>query len=387
MLVSIRNRSATWWAVAGIIIGAFLSLAGIGVGLYSTFHKPVVSVVFEVASETNVLDVRTPLPELQIVFRGNEIQRNNLNLRIFRVSVLNNGDVDITQALYDQESPWGLAVAPGQIISARLVDASTQYLRERVTVEPIDDSRIGFSKVILERGQSFTVEVLVLHNKDEQPKVIPVGKIAGINSIRVSNLASNAPGASLISQIFVGSLEIQLVRAAVYLFFFVVLMVGVTFAAIGVTALHDNRRTARRERKLSKLIYDVPDLASPAFKPLRDLYVSEGDEAILALEKIVQNEAQLRAVVKWTERDDHTDIGIADVHLVHGHLVHVDGLQIFQPEGIVGRLIETGCIATDGTVTASFVKCLQSLAGQCTAEAHKPRGRNANVNEADKAPE
>ena len=71
--------------VLTIIFGAF--------GLYSIFHEKQPSVLFDITSEANVLDVRQPLKDVAISFEGQDIQQKNLNIRIFTVRVENNGEV------------------------------------------------------------------------------------------------------------------------------------------------------------------------------------------------------------------------------------------------------------------------------------------------------
>ncbi|MBT2618617.1 MULTISPECIES: hypothetical protein [unclassified Bacillus (in: firmicutes)] len=43
-------------------------------------------------------------------------------------------------------------------------------------------------KIILEKEKYVSFEILVLHNKNSPPSIIPVGKIAGINDFVITDL-------------------------------------------------------------------------------------------------------------------------------------------------------------------------------------------------------
>jgi hypothetical protein len=62
------EHQVPWGWLSGLIGASALSLA-----LYTTYHEKKPDVAFEVVSEANVLDVHTPLPDLTVLFRGQDI--------------------------------------------------------------------------------------------------------------------------------------------------------------------------------------------------------------------------------------------------------------------------------------------------------------------------
>ena len=63
----------------GLLVAIISVLIGV-VGLYAIFHEPYTSISMNIVNTTNVLDVRQPLEELSVSFRGEDIQKRNLNL-------------------------------------------------------------------------------------------------------------------------------------------------------------------------------------------------------------------------------------------------------------------------------------------------------------------
>ena len=86
-----------------------ITIASLGIGVLSVFltvlalREPEPAVVFETISETNVFDLRRSLEDLSVIFRGQDVQQQNLNLRILTLNIKNSGDVDILTSYFDQE--------------------------------------------------------------------------------------------------------------------------------------------------------------------------------------------------------------------------------------------------------------------------------------------
>src|SRR5262249_33173882 len=116
------------WGFWVSLIGSLIGL----LGLYAAFHEKQASLRFEITGESNVLDIRQSLPDLQVSFQGEDIQRQNLNLRIITLRITNDGEVDILQPSYDQTEPWGFQLTGGRIIELRPVFSQSQYLTSKI---------------------------------------------------------------------------------------------------------------------------------------------------------------------------------------------------------------------------------------------------------------
>src|SRR5882724_9927306 len=117
------------WPKAKFILSAsFLSLVIGLVALYYTVRRTRTNLVVDVTSESNVMDVRTPLKDLSILFQGQDIQKENANLRILGVREVNEGEANILESHFDSKIPWGLHIEGGHLIEARVTESNSEYL-------------------------------------------------------------------------------------------------------------------------------------------------------------------------------------------------------------------------------------------------------------------
>lgn len=215
-------KSAAQW-VKGHRSGAFAALTfavSVALALFfglSNLSEPDPKMTYEILREIDVLDVRTPVEDLQITFQNQDIQGENLNLRIYAMRVINNGEVDILQTQFDQDQTWGLRVIDGRVIEARLIEASSRYLREKANPRVIGEDIVEFDKAIVEEGQFFAFNMLVVHAKEVTPEIIPLGKIAGVDEIVVTRVPVKTEGPGFLSDLFGGGWAVQLVRSILFL--------------------------------------------------------------------------------------------------------------------------------------------------------------------------
>ena len=207
-----EHRSGAFAALT-FAVSVFLALF---FGL-SNLSEPDPKLTYEILRETDVLDVRTPVEDLQITFQNEDIQGENLNLRIYAMRVINNGEVDILQTQFDQDQAWGLQVDGGRVIEARPIEASSTYLNEKPNPQVVGEDIVQFDKAIVEKGQFFAFNMLVVHAKDVEPEIIALGKIAGIDEIVVTRIPVEVEGPGFLSDLFGGGWAVQLVRAILFL--------------------------------------------------------------------------------------------------------------------------------------------------------------------------
>jgi hypothetical protein len=200
------------WTIIGVVISILFGL----VGVYSLLHERKAEVFVEILNESNILDIRQPIKDLQITFQGEDIQQKNLNLKIISVRLSNAGGIDILQSYYDTSEDWGIGIKSGRIVEARISSTNSSYLSTNLRPTLVGDTRVRLSKVILERDKFFVIELLVLHPRDQNPEVIPFGKIAGIDAIGPVRAVSPSGKPSLWVQIFQGSPNVQILRALAY---------------------------------------------------------------------------------------------------------------------------------------------------------------------------
>lgn len=222
------------------------------------------------------MDLRQPLEDLRITFQGEDLEQSNQNLRIFTIRVSNDGAVDILQDMYDQSDTWGLRFNGGKVVEARTADGSSGYLQDGIEPRLIGVNIVELAKLILEPGEFFTVEVLVLHDKVAFPDVEALGKVAGIDRITPEPARVDGPTDSLVTQALGGHIGIQMIRIVTYLAVVILAAVSIGSAAtIGQKATNAIGR--RRRAKRIQIVLETMSLTEEEWVPqLASLY-TEGD--------------------------------------------------------------------------------------------------------------
>jgi hypothetical protein len=289
-LKRIETRYA--WSLFGAIIG----LVGMALAITSGRERRP-EIRFTTLSESNVLDMHATVPEIDVLYEGRSIQRAKLNLKIIVLRVENSGDVDVLQTQYDQHLPWGFMIAHGQIVAIRIVNSNSSYLRATLSPQRIAPDRVAFNKTIVDRGSFVVLQVLVLHPKDSEPTVTPVGKIAGINHFLSTSVASPSSQGGW-GEIFGGSSSRQLGRLAVYGMSFV-LILGLPLIVV-FAAVEDNRARSRdRRRRRIEAILKTLSLGRAAAKVVQSTYKDSGLTGLVRLRDLLQNKEALDTTLTY----------------------------------------------------------------------------------------
>ena len=276
LLNKIENK--IYWG----IVGTLLTIAFGVIGLYTFFHERKPSLSFEIINETNVLDVHKNLEDLTIYFKSENIQKNNLNLRIITIQVLNNGEVDILQSYYDQKMKWGFRVSNGKIINdARIVNSNSEYLRNNISPKVVGDNTVELEKVIFEKGKFFSVEVLVIHNKSNLPEIEYVGKIVGIEKIIPIKTWEKRLEQNFWDSFFYGGFLINVIRPIIYFILFV-LVILIAVLVDKIRRYKRNANRALRQKEIHSLLDGAPK--SEILKMCASEYILNGSYS--AIEKI-----------------------------------------------------------------------------------------------------
>src|SRR5712692_10179674 len=248
-----RTEQRYAWSFFGAVIG-LVALAA----TFASLRERQPAVRFALISDSNVLDVHKPMAALDILYDGVSLQRNNLTLRVLTIRVENSGDVDVLQSHYDTESPWGLHLTAGRVVSANVVAASSEYLRNRFSARVSSETDVTLSKAILDRGSHALVEILVLVRPGESLVVTPIGKIAGIPALRMTREIQRAQG-GFWARTLGGSPFTQFSRLVIYGVAFIVgclCISGLVVAIVEVLWSSPNHER-RRRRTVKRLFRDV----------------------------------------------------------------------------------------------------------------------------------
>jgi len=345
------------WGLLGFLIGAM----GIALAVYYGVRYPTPRLTLDLINEVNVLDVRQPVPDLRIAFRGEDVQKANLNLRVFSAKIENVGDLDILQSHYDKDDAFGLKFDSGKLIEARLVDSNSGYVRAQLNPRVVNDNIVQLSKVILERGKYFTLDILVLHSKEKIPDLILIGKIAGIDATPTTRMWLERGQPSFWSDTFSGRVLIQTTRLVAYFLAGVALIVGtVAVGSLIETGVSSARRRQRQRHATVFVDGRDPDDRAVA-KALADVYTRLGREGLLALKEGLDDPKALKGALasyEFEEKQEQQPVEEfdprMDLMIVRRHLS-------LGRRGLV-TLLKLGALKKEGDVVVPLTGLKEALA-------------------------
>jgi hypothetical protein len=159
--------------------------------------------------------------------------------------VRNTGNECVLKSFYDVNEPLGLSVTKGKIIEkAELISTSNEYIRRNLKIIFDSTGQLSFSDVILEPNEFYTLKLLILHVKGQNPIIHPKGKIAGIKNIPVISMVQETKGKkSFLHETFGGDIVSQFVRAVSYP---LVVIAIIMFIAFGVDSTSERIKRSRR---------------------------------------------------------------------------------------------------------------------------------------------
>ncbi len=301
MIKKIKNLP--WGAISGVI-GAIITMSA----AYISLRKPVPMIKADMISESNVLDVHTPLEELAILFQGEDIQENNLNLRILTTRFENTGDINIRQGDFDQRNSWGLRLSNGQIIRARLIDSNSKHIRENLNPKRAGIDSVAFETIIFDKRDHFTIEILVIHPKDTLPEVAHFGKIAGIDSIAINEFVPKESTPSFIKEAFAGDLKVQSGRLIAYSLSTILLMVLMVWVSVQL----DDRKMAKEKTERKLLVQQntkgrIKIKKGGVAEYLAESYIEGGRTSLTDLLKLLEDKERLAAIIRRFSPDESMD--------------------------------------------------------------------------------
>jgi hypothetical protein len=363
--------SASFW---GIVIGL--------IALYYTVRGTRTNLVVDVVSESNVMDVRTPLKDLSILFQGQDIQKENANLRILGVRLVNEGEANILENYFDSKIPWGLRIEGGQLIEARVTGSNSGYLGENLRPRVAEKNEVSFDKVIFDRGKYVTLELLVLHDKNLEPKVKAIGKIAGMDEIPVRNSFRDRDQEGLAGKVFRGPLAVQIARTIAYFLIAlcVIVVLGLSIAGIG-SAPSWLRKRSRRKQVRYLIKEDSPEREKKR-QILVDVFVEEGPIGLARMQAALADPETLASAVTSGRRrvNVRNDVELP-IH-VRSH-IDADGYIEVRTSTPLDPVVAAGLVRLNGT-KIEVDPDLKSLLTNLIEQVFVPDDKNNDARELSK---
>lgn len=181
-----------WWDYyirhqLGINLG--LSLMGIIFGFIVYFFpympKPILS--FYIQQQNDVFKLNKHSDKLKVFYNDLDIRKNSQDLRFYKIRIQNDGDAAVEEGSYASQEPFGLSFKDAFVLSVDLIPNNDEYVSRNMHAEVKDSTKVILGKLILEKGNYYECEILVLYKENILPRLSTIGKITGQKEISISN--------------------------------------------------------------------------------------------------------------------------------------------------------------------------------------------------------
>ena len=282
----------------GTIISIFFTVV-FGIFAIVTFYisyfkesKPNISINIEY--QTDVIDVKKPLNDLVVYYKNNDIVKGNLRLQIIRIKFKNTGDLNITNEMYEKNDIWGLQIDGAEILETRLTEASSPYIKNNQKPQQVLKKIISLKKIIFDKDEYFTIELLILFKNNTKYDITSIGKISGIkNKLQVEQYIPDNMNVSIFYTAFSGNVKVQLLRFGVYLFGIIILVIVIISLIIFIDEKNDKRKTKKRKQTLYSQYPDWVN-TSKKYKWIYDYYINSSNEDLRKISNVLKDTNRLK---------------------------------------------------------------------------------------------
>lgn len=271
-------------------ISLFIGLFGVLFAIYSHLDSTnkKVHLAFYQYSTTDFFQKDKKIEPLSVFYKDIDLQKNDLNIKIFRIKLLNNGDTDISESLYPEELPFGLRVTNGKFVGFTLVNSlnSDEYLTKNFNHEFKDSTSsdsIIFNKIIFDKGKYVFFDLMVLHNVNTNPKLETLGKITGLDKLEIFPKKEK---------------EKFTLKEFGYILVFALLAIVTLFLWIGVInfiyQVIDRVTKFRRKNYINKLYQSEKNTTRTIKESLIEIYVELGKKSFVNIMNVILNTNEIR---------------------------------------------------------------------------------------------
>jgi hypothetical protein len=135
----------------------------------------------------DVLTINQPIDSLQIIFNGQDIKKEKLNIKVFKYKIINTGENDIEPNKFMPEVPFGIKTDKGRIIGIRIVDSNDDYLGKNFAAEIHDSAFVKFNPILFRKGKYITCDLFIIHRENQTPIPSIGGEVANIGELKITS--------------------------------------------------------------------------------------------------------------------------------------------------------------------------------------------------------
>jgi hypothetical protein len=274
----------------GTLVAIIFGLVGLSVALWYQ-RKP--QLKYEILSQWPVYSIREQVPDLDITFKGESIQKQRQTLSVITIRVSNPGSAPINLNSFDRRDLPGFLVTDGKIIKLDPVERSKK-LEKTLELVRTAENAYAINPLILETDQFFVLKLLVLGPESSHPKVQSFGDVAGVAKIEVVSAPSTDERRSFISRSFYEDWTIQLTRALGYSVGTIVLIV---LLVVIIITMYDATRRVHRRRLVHKFRTLLDHEPTKKETAIFDRYIQSGESTVVQLNQAFADRESLKTKV------------------------------------------------------------------------------------------
>jgi hypothetical protein len=179
-----------------ILTGSAWSFVGVLLAVaffYWQEYRNPYSFKIEVVDEFNLIEVREQISDLKILYKNDDIIESKKEIKVIRIQIRNEGDT-ILQGYYDQLEPFGLRFSNSKVLNAEVISTNSEDLQQKLVNSDAGNknSDVLLSKVIFDAGDYATLKITILSDEREILNIVPLGKIANVDSLKVDVIQPEA---------------------------------------------------------------------------------------------------------------------------------------------------------------------------------------------------
>jgi hypothetical protein len=168
-----------------IIFGALGTIFGIVSYFVPLNQNP--NLTYFQKSVVNVFSLNDSINDLQIFFKGEDLRKQRLNLKVYTIKLINNGKSDISLEQYDKNIPFGIGVKNGFIIAVDSIESNDQDLYKELHPNFKDSCRIVFNNVLIKKNKFIILRIIIIHKSNLTPQLSTLGKISNTDILYTSD--------------------------------------------------------------------------------------------------------------------------------------------------------------------------------------------------------
>lgn len=182
------------WSFVGCLIG----VAALIVALYfALFYKRGPDLRLDILSSSPVLSIQEGVPDIKIIFKGQDIRQAHQVLTMINVKLANYGNAAVRHGDFDPKAPFSLNIEKGELVEVKVTGSSNLYLKDDVFAgATIDKESIRIPSFIMEPSEFISLNLLILHSDRWEPSLTIKGKVAGVPEIPVIDSSTTSPVSS-----------------------------------------------------------------------------------------------------------------------------------------------------------------------------------------------